>query len=203
MKHGAALALFAVAGLLASPAHAATPVGEITGCMTGTCDQTVRVRLGPTTVRSSLFVAIVGLDSSGRPDLSRAGWFDGHVWKVGGMPVAAWSGTLDRPRTATVAIAGGVCGLAAANGAPAGTYAVIVGMGRMAVDAGGLDEADIEARIRQSPPEVAAQYRRTLADYRAAKARLAQYGAGDSATFTDMRTAQTYTVIQQYQCGGK
>lgn len=197
------LGSLAVAGLLAGPAQAVTPVGEVSGCSTGTCDQTVRVRLGPTSVRSSLFVAIVGMDATGSPDLTRAGWFDGRAWKAGGMPVAAWTGALDRLRTATVAIPGGVCGLAAANGAPAGTYAIIAGMGRITVGAGDMDEADIEARIRQSPPEIAEQYRRSLEQYRAAKARLARYNAGDSAAFTDMRSQRTYTVIQQYQCGGR
>lgn len=198
---GLALILLA----FASPAEAQVR-GQVSDCHHASCTATARLQVVPDAearaTEHSLFVGLLQM-VGGEPNPAAAGWFNGSSW-VTGMPTAAWKGVMRQPVPATVKIPGGVCGMVRNAGGPPGTYALMAGWGRSETRGANMDVAELERDIAAAPPEVAITLQRTLDSYRDAQERLAKHGAaaGDSGAFTNMRTRNTYWIVQEFNCNG-
>lgn len=190
---------------LSTPADAQVR-GQVSDCHHASCTAVARLQVVPDAearaTEHSLFVGILQL-VDGAPNPAVAGWFDGGGW-VAGMPKAAWTGIMRQAVPATVKIPGGVCGMVRSSGGPAGTYGLMAGWGRAETRTAGMDLAELERDIASAPPDVAIALQRTLDSYRDAQERLAKHGAsaGDSGAFTNMRSRNTYWVVQQFNCAG-
>lgn len=200
MNHTLWLALL----LAWSGTHAATPppvTGTVTACaQAATCRQLIQLRVTPTANPGSLFLAVAALTPDGQPDLTQVGWYTGTAWQAGGLPKAAWSGTLEQPRRVTVVVPGGLCAMARAAGSQAAEVAVLAGWGE-SPQLNGMTAAELDRAAVSAMPQAAERYRRAAQDYRAAQARLAQYGGSDSAAFVAMRAQGSYRILQHVHCG--
>lgn len=161
-----------------------------------TCDTNITVNMRGSGATSSLpgryFLGVFQL-TNGSPDLSVGGYWDGRSWQISQVPISFRRGSLAGAQ-ARIRIEGGLCALAAAQGATGGTFAVIAGFG---VDRMGDRIAEIQAAAAEADAETAAKLNGMLAQIRQSGG---EHRVADFAAAKAMREDGTHREIGRVRC---
>jgi hypothetical protein len=132
--------------------------------------------------------------TNGSPDLSVGGYWDGRSWQISQVPISFRRSSLAGAQ-ARIRIEGGLCALAAAQGATGGDFAVIAGFG---VDRMGDRLAEIQAAAAEADAETAAKLNAMLAQIQQSGG---EHRVADFAAAQAMREDGTLREIGRVRCG--
>jgi hypothetical protein len=161
-----------------------------------TCDTSITVSMqasGPARSQPGRYFIGVFQLTNGSPDVSVGGYWDGRSWQISQVPISFRRGSLAGAQ-ARIQIQGGLCALAAAQGATGGSFAVIAGFG---VDRMGERFSEIQAAAAEADPETAAKLNGMLAQIQQSGG---EHRIADFAAAKTMREDGTHREIGRVRC---